>query len=364
MLTASRSSEFESAVAEAAPPHSPPGGQDAAGDQSFSWRVRELRAALAAEYVLLHFAPRGGNTQTVAPIEIASEPQPHSLQELCSALRNHARHGAPFEPCDCATVPLAARNRVHTERDSSVIAGLIASQVASVARVPSLHTASDFGATRRRSEFSVAAGLISHGPRVAAWLAVVRTKPFDSSARRTLEHWFSELSPACWQHAAPQQARPQALLLDAVLEHFNEPALIMSNTGSLEHWNHAAAAWIDCQHSARPLPNLWETLRAGAEPEGFSTTRVPYGAAHHWLLRKSAPENPLASAMLRARQSWGLSQVQGKVLQLVAAGHANKEIAALMGRAEVTVERYLTHLFKASGTGSRAELISKLYTLR
>ncbi|MEY4576263.1 MAG: hypothetical protein RL701_966 [Pseudomonadota bacterium] len=358
MLTATRSSEFEMSAAEMAAPQVQANTDGTDEDHTLRSRVGELRAALAADFVHLHFAPRGGDTRPVAAIELAPESQAGGLQELCNALRNHAQRGAPFDPCECATVPVAARNRVHTERDSSVLASLTRS-----AGVHAVHGTHEFGPQRRRPEFSIAAGLISHGPRVAAWLAVVRTKPFDNAARRTLEQWFTDVGPACWQHAAPHNTRPQSLIIDAVLEHLNEPALVLSNTGSLEHWNHAAAAWLDGQPGSPPLPSLWETVQAGAEPDGFSTTRVPCAGADHWLLRRATPFNPLASAMLRARQSWRLSPVQGKVLQLVAAGHANKEIAAIMGRAEVTVERYLTHLFKASGTGSRAELISKLYTL-
>jgi DNA-binding NarL/FixJ family response regulator len=52
-----------------------------------------------------------------------------------------------------------------------------------------------------------------------------------------------------------------------------------------------------------------------------------------------------------------------QVLERVANGESNKEIAKALKRAEVTIERHLTRLFRASGSRCRTELITKLFSL-
>jgi DNA-binding NarL/FixJ family response regulator len=79
-------------------------------------------------------------------------------------------------------------------------------------------------------------------------------------------------------------------------------------------------------------------------------------------IRKAPPE--LAERILLVQQRWGLSVRQARVLELVANGESNKEIARALGCAEVTIENHLTELFRRSGARSRAGLVGRLFGLQ
>lgn len=78
-----------------------------------------------------------------------------------------------------------------------------------------------------------------------------------------------------------------------------------------------------------------------------------------WLglsARRAAPPppgNPAAVASL------GLSPRELEVLQLLAAGQANKEIARALGVSPNTVKTHLARLFEKLGAGSRTEAIAR-----
>ena len=77
-------------------------------------------------------------------------------------------------------------------------------------------------------------------------------------------------------------------------------------------------------------------------------------------MRGEAPLAPkAAAALLAARSSAGLSQDltdrEREVLQLVASGLANKQIARKLGISEKTVKGHLTHVFQAIGVTDRTQ---------
>lgn len=71
-------------------------------------------------------------------------------------------------------------------------------------------------------------------------------------------------------------------------------------------------------------------------------------------------ERRLAAAIAR----WELSPRQSQVLERLAAGAANKEIASAIGCAENTVELHVTQLLRKSGMSSRAQLIARFWSSR
>jgi DNA-binding CsgD family transcriptional regulator len=65
----------------------------------------------------------------------------------------------------------------------------------------------------------------------------------------------------------------------------------------------------------------------------------------------------------RAATEWGLSPKPRAVLELVALGKTNKEIANHLGREERTVEAHMAKLFEKSGAENRTDLVSRLWRL-
>lgn len=167
--------------------------------------------------------------------------------------------------------------------------------------------------------------------------------------------------------AAPARATQlQAALVSSLLEAVHEPVFVLTSHAGLEQANGVGRAWLRTTEGAEALSALRAAIAAGAESGGFALTRIeaPEHEAHHWLARWTQGTSLLPSVKVeRARQTWNLPERSARVLAQVASGRSNKEIAAALGRSEVTVERHLTSLFRRAGCQSRAELIARLYAL-
>lgn len=69
-------------------------------------------------------------------------------------------------------------------------------------------------------------------------------------------------------------------------------------------------------------------------------------------------ESELARRLRRAKEMAQLTPRQVEVLELVARGKTNKEIAAVLGRSEGTVEVHVTNLLRKYGASNRAGLVA------
>ena len=56
-------------------------------------------------------------------------------------------------------------------------------------------------------------------------------------------------------------------------------------------------------------------------------------------------------------ERFGLTVAQTRVLELLAGGHSNREIAALLGLTEGTVKVHMTAIYRALGVGSRSQAL-------
>lgn len=73
-------------------------------------------------------------------------------------------------------------------------------------------------------------------------------------------------------------------------------------------------------------------------------------------------EGELPHRLERAGQVWQLTPRQREVLQLLARGRTNKEIAAELGRCEGTVELHVSHLLRKCRAGHRSELAARFWS--
>ena len=74
-----------------------------------------------------------------------------------------------------------------------------------------------------------------------------------------------------------------------------------------------------------------------------------------------ADESELARRLRRAREIGQLTPRQLEVLELVARGKTNKEIAAVLSRSEGTVEVHVTNLLRKYGASNRAGLVAMFW---
>ena len=79
------------------------------------------------------------------------------------------------------------------------------------------------------------------------------------------------------------------------------------------------------------------------------------GGVHLPEARSVAP--PLKRASMPACERYELTAAQGRVLELLAAGKSNREIAELLDVSEGTVKVHMTAIFRALGVSSRAQAL-------
>ncbi|HVV49566.1 MAG TPA: LuxR C-terminal-related transcriptional regulator, partial [Polyangia bacterium] len=152
-----------------------------------------------------------------------------------------------------------------------------------------------------------------------------------------------------------------AALLETALEEIPGAAFVVGPSFQVELANRAGVRALE-----RDRPAVLEALRASARggvAAGFRITRLAAPGWPPYLLAIEARPDPVIGRVLRAQQAWGLSTRQARVLELLATGASNKEIAAALACAEATVETHVTELFRRSGTTSRAGLVGKLLAL-
>lgn len=83
--------------------------------------------------------------------------------------------------------------------------------------------------------------------------------------------------------------------------------------------------------------------------------------SEHPALQVQEKEGELQRRLRRAREIAQLTPRQVEVLELVARGKTNKEIAAVLGRSEGTVEVHVTNLLRKYGASNRAGLVAMFW---
>jgi DNA-binding CsgD family transcriptional regulator len=112
-------------------------------------------------------------------------------------------------------------------------------------------------------------------------------------------------------------------------------------------------AWADYQRLARThTADIALVLVAGL-----------FLALGLWLGLSSRRAAPLPPGNPAAVASLGLTPREVEVLQLLAAGQANKEMARTMGVSPNTVKTHLARLFEKLGASSRTEAIARARAL-
>ena len=203
--------------------------------------------------------------------------------------------------------------------------------------------------------------LICDGPRQLSWIGATREEPFTKRELLLLRRltW-----PLQRRLRLEQQLGPGALrgMFEAALEALPTAAFVIGPSGAIAMANSVGVALLE-RGRREVLDSISESARLGSDAGAFSMSQV---AAPGWptytLAIRRAPLE-LAERVLLVQRRWGLSVRQARVLELVATGASNKEIARALCCAEVTIENHLTELFRRSGARSRAGLVGKLITL-
>lgn len=203
--------------------------------------------------------------------------------------------------------------------------------------------------------------LICQGPRLLAWIGVVRGQPFDEDDARILQALAGTLTQRFAAHRETSAAPAHARLLEHVLDSLGEPAFLLSAKGQVEFCNDAARVLLESDHGRFSFSALQRAILRGQTTGDFTVTTLRSCGVPDYLLaiHNQRPSNR-ALAVARAGRAWQLRSRATAVLEQVARGLGNKEIASELACAEVTVEKQLTQIFRSANVRSRVELLSKL----
>lgn len=207
--------------------------------------------------------------------------------------------------------------------------------------------------------------LICRGPRLLGWFGMVRETPFSKGEVRDFHTLVEPLRERLLAERATRVGRVEQSLIDAVLELVPEPCFVFGAGARIEFANAAALELLESVPEARArVDALRAAVSAGRRHPDFTLTSLAErGCPDYTLAVQTGRSEARASAVARACRSWKISGVRAAVLERLAAGGSNKDIAAALGTTEVSVERHVTALFRASKTRSRAELLSQLFDL-
>lgn len=207
--------------------------------------------------------------------------------------------------------------------------------------------------------------VICDGPRQLGGVLMLRATPFSPHEVALLQTRAAPLIAQLNRERAALLAGSSRSLVQALLESFAEPALLLSPPGVVEFANQAGIDWLNGADRETDLAAMRSAMTDGSQNHpGFVLTSLDAVCHGYFLVRLShAARNSPTQVVALAQRAWRLVDLQAQVLERVANGQSNKEIAAALGRAEVTIERHLTRLFRVSGSRCRTELITRLYSL-
>ena len=279
-----------------------------------------------------------------------SEARRAAHRKLVRAAPPAAPNFAAYDPF---IVEKAQRNRTLTIRD------LVALEPAAAGPHRRLWDALD---ARHEDEVRV---LVCRGPRLLAWFGMVRETPFSKGEVRAFHELVAPLRERLLAEHATRAGRVEQSLIDAVLELVPEPCFVFGSGARIEFANAAALEMLETGAEQRAcLQSLREAVLHGRRHDDFTLTSLAERGCPGYLLAVQTRRNEArASAVGRACRAWKVTGVRAAVLERLAAGGSNKEIAVSLGTTEVSVERHVTALFRASKTRSRAELLSRLFDL-
>ncbi len=154
--------------------------------------------------------------------------------------------------------------------------------------------------------------------------------------------------------------------------------LVLAPDGTMETSNRDADHWLGVlgvdSVSALPPAVLAVADRARSGDGRLATARVrsrygPWilvrgsllgdGSDERVAIHLEAARAPELAPLVAA--SWGLTERERQVTDLVARGHTTSEIAALLEVSAYTVQDHVKAIFEKSGTGSRGELVARLF---
>jgi DNA-binding NarL/FixJ family response regulator len=202
--------------------------------------------------------------------------------------------------------------------------------------------------------------LVCEGSSLLAWVGMLQPARPSPRQRRLLR----KLLPAFRQRLRFERwVRETAFAsgaLPVALENIGAAAWVLAPDGRVVHANEAARARLD-RRDGDAVRHQLRGCAAGRAGDGrLKVARFSAAEGQRGLLVVDPGAAAAAPSVADARQRYGLTPAQARVLDLVARGLSNATIAAELTLAERTVEAHVTAILDKAQVPSRAALIAAL----
>ncbi len=208
-----------------------------------------------------------------------------------------------------------------------------------------------------------------HIGQVRVWAPLDRTGE-TLAALDLLTPWIAVALGTAILSARERQARETAeseskglrRALDGVLALYPAPAYVLGATGEVEAANEAA------ERALRDGPGHTLNRIASAVGDGTESAfdilpiRIA-GRTDRIVVIERGARPTFESRIAIAAERWSLTRRQREVVDAVARGMSNKEIACALDCAEVTVENHLTTIYRKAKVDGRNRLVADLMSL-
>jgi DNA-binding CsgD family transcriptional regulator len=192
---------------------------------------------------------------------------------------------------------------------------------------------------------------------------------FSHRLSRATEHseqeWRSQLKPARQRIPRGSVARGQTPLatLFAAVEAIGAPVLVVGTGGEVLHANSNGRSLFERDPDGITR-SFARSVAGGPNDGGWELFPLaPRNGSGRFLAILRPLPRPAVVSPRAASARWRLTARQGEVVDLVARGMTNANIAATLGIGEGTVEYHVASIFYKAGVQNRASLIARLHEL-
>lgn len=218
----------------------------------------------------------------------------------------------------------------------------------------------DLGEALGTSRFDVLRTLVCSGERLLAWVGVMREgEAFSARERLLLSRLVAPLQRRLRVERRLERLSVAEAALPLVMEALPFAAFVLAPTGSMVHANTLGLALREHRGRVPLLQALRQAAAGKGGPGEFEVHALP---GRHQLVFQRAAVEPLALRLAWAARTWRLTGRQREVLELLAAGRTNVQVAMALDCSESNVEAHMSALLKRAGCGSRAQLLARLWS--
>jgi DNA-binding CsgD family transcriptional regulator len=203
--------------------------------------------------------------------------------------------------------------------------------------------------------------LLCDGPSLLAWFGAFRDRPFDERERSLLRRLVRPLRDRLTLQGRLAAMPWVSSAMRVVLGSTGAATLVFRRPMRLLYCNAPAQALLAADRAAL-LAGLRDELAGRGNGTWLVQPLPDVEGPEHFLAMRRLPPCDSAPRAAAAASRMALTPRQTRVLELVARGHGNKPIAAMLRCSESAVEQHVSALLRRYDVAGRAELVARFWT--